>query len=499
MHRIMGLRNWTGLAILATSASLMGCTGLAEHIATHLVDNSIKRQQLLTIIEGDVALFRHCLKERGGACKGNAQTVLPQSASTSSVTPVKPGLSSVSTELVKKLPTEDPSRKAAAAINHPVLATVSQLHNQLRGLETTPSSTVSISATHTKSGATHSTVKMNLSLGKSRDFMDLVHQSTAAGGWSALANKTSEAVARAPIGSAEHQRLTVDHRRATFIDHYIKAYFKNGHFVAVDFKIDASQAQSDLAAKLKEISPQACVILGATSSTASTPSTANPCQNLAKKIYDLLRGSDSSIDSQLFKISQTGFVSRDASFSAQFPTFEIDIDPLARHLLTLTTTQDGKTVSKMNFTTIGTQLVRVVLEAVFDAHEGLPAVQNSTARTLGDDSLPLFDPATGHVSADDFTAMTRTNNRVEAATGAIVDRLIKGIGPFSLNNEALEDLFVVLVTTSVRKAVEKASWCWYACNLDVDAKAARTAIASDVKKVVHKELDQVKLALQISP
>ena len=136
-----------------------------------------------------------------------------------------------------------------------------------------------------------------------------------------------------------------------------------------------------------------------------------------------------------------------------------------------------------------------------------------TGLTLGDYSLPLFNAPTGNVDAADVSHMTNFNDSIAASTRIISGRIISGIGPLSLNNPPLENLIVEIITTSVRKATEKASWCWYACNLDQDIekqrkdaeKAAKDMVKRDVKdaeeKVVdpaHKKVEHVKVRFKVS-
>ena len=160
---------------------------------------------------------------------------------------------------------------------------------------------------------------------------------------------------------------------------------------------------------------------------------------------------------------------------------------------------------------IGAEVARVFLEALFDAHEGLPALAPvgqslmATGLTLGDYSLPLFQSPMGNIDARDLSQMTNFNNNVAASTRIISGRIVSGIGLLSLNNAPLENLLVEIITTSVRKAVEKASWCWYACNLDVDLKALKDDAGKTVADVetavankLQAEAEQIKLRLRLS-
>ncbi len=76
---------------------------------------------------------------------------------------------------------------------------------------------------------------------------------------------------------------------------------------------------------------------------------------------------------------------------------------------------------KFDFTAVGTDLVRVVLEAIFDAYEGLPAVSSASGAGL----LPAIPV---DVDAGDLNHMNRVNDNAEVATAVVVDRVVKGIG-----------------------------------------------------------------------
>ena len=68
-----------------------------------------------------------------------------------------------------------------------------------------------------------------------------------------------------------------------------------------------------------------------------------------------------------------------------------------------------------------------------------------------------------------------------------MDRVIRGIGPFSLDNEALEQAIVQIIATTVRKAAEKATWCFFACGLDEQVDAAVDAAKKRVEDAVKSE------------
>lgn len=235
---------------------------------------------------------------------------------------------------------------------------------------------------------------------------------------------------------------------------------------------------------------------------------------LVGDIHDELDKADSAL-SNVFKVSKVGFVSRDSTFNARLPTLEVTLDPTVEHLVTLTDADTGQVLTtRSDFrdlgvatdtsgvgtgASIGAELVRIFLEAIFDAHEGLPAIAPAnlhgarpTGLMLGAYSLPVFRSPTGNIDHHDLTLMTDYNQAAALETRLIVGRIISGLGPFSLDNPPLESLITEIVATSVRKAVAKASWCWYACNLDVEVAKA----ASDVEKALEDKLKEEEMKLE---
>ena len=239
--------------------------------------------------------------------------------------------------------------------------------------------------------------------------------------------------------------------------------------------------------------------------------------------------------SNVFKVSNVGYVSRDQSFRSMLPTLKFTLDPTVNQPVKVTDVEPGPHQGQVltrasdfgelgvatdssgvgTGSSIGAEVVRVFLEAIFDAHEGLPAIAAAnlpnikpTALTLGEYSLPLFTSPLGNIDSGDLTRMTHTNDQVAAKTRAIMSRVIAGIGPFSLNNQPLEDFIVEIITTSVRQATSKATWCWYACNLNVDVKTLETdaskavdekvtEVEANVKKKADAEAEHVKLRLKL--
>lgn len=118
--------------------------------------------------------------------------------------------------------------------------------------------------------------------------------------------------------------------------------------------------------------------------------------------------------------------------------------------------------------------IRVVVEAYFDARHGLPGASASTGVSKMPEPFRL--PDIGKVAGvegsgydkfklEDFALVDEKAARVEAITSLGVATLVRGAGPLSIGNEALEAAIETVVSVAARKASEKIFWCIHACNL----------------------------------
>ncbi len=600
----MSQRTLFALLLLAATLFATGCTQLAEDVATHLVRQDFKAvDHDMAVFKADLALFRECLKERGGSCQGATTTPLTHSsqhAASQPVTPVAPGSSQTLTDAVHQLPASDPAKTAHAVLSHPVVKQAAALHNHLRGHDGVGAPGVSITSGQT-AGSPSSTVTMDLKIGHGESLHHHLLASIGDTAWDSLHKHCKTLVTK----HQDDTELAADCRTVSFIRGYLGAYFRNGEFLEVDVKLtgliqalndgaskleakvqslqddvqqleqqvdaDKQQAVSDISSDAGDVGsdvtsllhqfqtdlshhlgPAVADIFGSLSSLGDELSTATQqlasaaetevddladdidnvlsqidtalgrlqtkigdvAQHLVGDVDDQLQSADTALG-KVFKVSNIGFVSRDATFSARLPTIQVTLDPTAKRWVSfkdadssqaLTSHSDLGHLGVVTDTSglgtgggIGAELLRVFLEAVFDAAEGLPAVYPAntpslkpTGLTLGDHSLPQFTSPMGDVDAGDLTKMTHVNDRVAAQTQVILGRAIQGIGPFSLNNRALEDFLTELIATSVRKAAEKASWCFYACDLNVDIDQLKADVEAAAKAIEQAAEQKVK-------
>lgn len=472
-------------ALLALAAGATGCTALADRVATRLADRALSKvEHEMVVIDGDVALFRQCLESRGGICQGNASTALPPSAPVAGqVAPLRTNLSAPVTAAVAALGPNHPSQAGGAVLSHPFLQKIAAVHNQLRGL---PSSdpVPGVEAASTGSvEAPETTLTLSTSPEEVGDFVDQVNQATAFGSWRALSEQTEKqaAVLSASAGAASaaaHQ----DARTAAFIHRYTEAYFENGKFMKIE--LDTQNLETKIESYLSRNVSLFC---------DSQPS---PCDTLTTALQnEILKGvakDPSNQDFVLLSLGTQGYVSRLGDLSLIFPGVRVTLDPAGAR---------PASVAKIDLTQVGTDLVWVFFQALFDAHESLPAVSNATGVDLGTAGrafdLPVFDPDTGNINHQDLEDIITFSNQVYGAVGAAFDRVIRGLGPFSLNNEALEDLLTAIVSVTVHNAAQKGAWCWFSCNLDQQIEKAADDEKAKIRSDLSKTAKRIRLRLRV--
>ena len=134
----------------------------------------------------------------------------------------------------------------------------------------------------------------------------------------------------------------------------------------------------------------------------------------------------------------------------------------------------------------------------------MPAVSNATGAQIPlPKGLTVFDPSKDAlVNEMEFGFVNEFSSGVEGAVSTAVGQLVRGAGPLSLNNEALASLIETAVGVTVRKAMEKVTWCLFACDIANIPKENNTPQAREAQAVAkHSVLagaDRVKVFIRIS-
>jgi len=257
---------------------------------------------------------------------------------------------------------------------------------------------------------------------------------------------------------------TIDH--ITLIEAYIAAYFENGNFISVD--INASHLEASATVELKE--------------KLHVPDAV--AKEMVTKLVMQLMGTnpDNGLYHLLIKASDGGFVTRGGT-KYVFPGLAVSVDPSSDTLVK---------ISKIDFTQVGSDVVRAFIEALGDQLGQLPADTTSTAckaKTAGKldgcDNLRCYVEAKEQVKAEQFSKINEYANQAESLAATATGQVIRGVSWLSLNNESLAKLIETAVGVVARKATEKVTWCLYACTTKtkrIDASDTVRAITIAVGK-----------------
>lgn len=463
--------------LLVWGAGLSGCATIAEGVATRLVNRELEQvEKEIAVVQGDLALFRSCLRSQGGACPAGT----PPAATAA---PLQIRLAAPLAQSVEALGPDHPAKAASEVLAHPLLDKLAGLHASLTGAASGPAPGVTRESTGSTGGAPESALTMSLSVEEVRDFTDKIGWATAKGSWKALADQAESrrAAMRASASEAERKAGDREARRLAFLDAYLRAYFDNGRVVKVE--LQTADLEAKVNAYLEERLPLFC------GDSTQAEGCAQITADLRSQILKGVAQDPANKSYVLLPLGTTGFVTRDGR-KILFPGFQIGLDPAGA---------EPVSIAKIDFAQVGTDLVRVFFQALFDADQGLPAVSTATGVSLGTKNagfdLPVFNPAVGNVEEKDFQAISALASQVEAAVGSGVLRVVGGLGPFSLNNEALEAVVATVIAMVVRDAVERGAWCWYSC--DLDGRIARAAREEKDKIEEGLRRDAERLALRL--
>jgi hypothetical protein len=159
----------------------------------------------------------------------------------------------------------------------------------------------------------------------------------------------------------------------------------------------------------------------------------------------------------VLKVTSKGFVDRSGN-ALLFPgiSAELEVSP-ANSVRMSAITVDSQRVSA--------DLMRIFLEAFFDAAYRVPAVHGATALRVGPDSLespyPEFDANRPMISLEALARVTRDALHAEAAVTSLVGKAVRGGSVFSTQNETLAATLETAAGVIAKKLVEHEGFCYY--------------------------------------
>ena len=169
------------------------------------------------------------------------------------------------------------------------------------------------------------------------------------------------------------------------------------------------------------------------------------------------------------KVTSKGFVDRSGN-ALLFPgiSAEIEVSP-ANSVRMSATTVDSQRVSA--------DLMRIFLEAFFDAAFRVPAVHGATALRVGPNSqespYPEFDADHPTISLEALARVTRDALRAEAAVTSLVGKAVRGGSVFGTQNETLAATLETAAGVMAKKLVEHEGFCYYQVSEGKPTNAAR--------------------------
>ncbi len=157
------------------------------------------------------------------------------------------------------------------------------------------------------------------------------------------------------------------------------------------------------------------------------------------------------------KVTSGGFVDRNGN-AVLFPGLSSEMT-LAPHepVRVATSVVDSRRVAS--------DLVRIFLEAFFDAAFRVPAEHSATALKVSwgpqETPYPKFDAGHPSVSLETFARISRDALRTEAAITSVVGNAARGASVFGTNNETLAATLETAGGVIAKKLLEHEAFCYY--------------------------------------
>lgn len=455
-----------GLFGLAAGLTCAGCTALVEKYAKFAAERETERTFELHVPR--TVELRYCMTNPGGLCKAPASPALGLQQPTNDwqFETFAPQPTTQPNALSTNAATQSTEELGASAARNALSHSFQQKLNVLyQAAAAAPMSDndaafiVSRNLADIRGDGKNRQVTITTTVDELDAYQKLVEEATLLDGWSALHAQASTA----QFSNANPAALAADKARRAYISAYFKAYFRSGK--VVQLTVNAADLKARIVAKLKEELPGL--------------SDADYDALVQQRLEDL--GFDASTNRIFGKLGAKKFVTRDGQ-ELQFPGFSASIAVGSSDI----------SRTDINYVAVGTDLIRVLLHAMYDANNRTPAVSNATGVTdLKGSLFALAVNDTSRVSAEKFEQIEVRANQVEGVVAAGTGRIIRGISVIALNNEALATVIETAVGLAVRKTTETIMYCWYACGPTAANPAALAAPQPDTNS------DSIKLTIQL--
>jgi hypothetical protein len=304
------------------------------------------------------------------------------------------------------------------------------------------------------------------------DYLRLTRTVVNTDAWDAMAARSAAALV--VLMNAHREQLSVEANSrlakkaqlleqkmmaAIYVSTYLKAYFRNGNFVTLNWNLGNPLSDLEQLGRYSSAEDKAKVDKILADLHSLDPDAESQLQNIINKD---LKGS-------IGKIADSGLVTRGG-------------DSLAMPAITLTAdVTQTKPVSgtKVDANAVLEDVVRVTFEALFDSINGVPAVTKATAVSgfpveYQGSALPDFTKVKSAyretspgvpgptMDSDSFGKVDADGAKAQALTASAMASVIRGANIAALNNESLANTLTMIAATTARKVTERVTWCYYA-------------------------------------
>jgi hypothetical protein len=246
---------------------------------------------------------------------------------------------------------------------------------------------------------------------------------------------------------------------AIFVSTYLKAYFRNGNFVTLNWNLGNPLSDLEQLGRYSSADDKAKVDKIIADLQSLDPDAKSQLQSIINKD---LKGS-------IGKIADSGLITRGGD-SLAMPAITLTAD------VTQTKPLSG---TKVDANAVLEDVVRVTFEALFDSINGVPAVTKATAVSglpveYQGSALPDFakvgsayrESSPGvpgpTMDSDSFGKVDADGAKAQALTASAMASVIRGANIAALNNESLANTLTMIAATTARKVMERVTWCYYA-------------------------------------
>jgi hypothetical protein len=290
-----------------------------------------------------------------------------------------------------------------------------------------------------------SNLDIELSISKLQDYFTDIWTATQVNAWrdhyEFYHSKKDTYIKDLILTQSERGDVAVLEDIGKFLTEYLKAYFRGAQFMRV--ALNPERAKERIKEQLKEAMPT--IPDDKINETWESLEKLIPRQDGNYLLYS--------------RVSDVAFRSRGGA-DYGFPTITLTLTPFGDKPIDLT---------KIDFLGIGTDVLRVFIEASGDALLKLPGDPTSTACKKN-----LLKPFVSNEKADptdsgksitskQFNTVNEIANSADAGVGVATSQIIRGLGWTSLNNEAVAKMIETLLAGISRKVTEKMAWCAFSC------------------------------------